>query len=347
MDRKATWWAVTQIKGLGPVRVRRALETLESVEELLERHAAALPFPLSEAEERWGEVQHATERLGGRTLTWEESAYPEHLAHLPDAPPVLYVRGQIEAWKKPMISVVGTRACSDAAARWSYQLGRQLAASGVTVISGLARGIDIAVMRGALDEGGAVVACLAHGIERIHPRGHELLALAMLENGAWVTEFSPYSRVDRWQFAHRNRIVAGMSMCTTLVQSPEQGGSMITARLAVEYDRELKVLTPLDNTSQWSGNRAWIAEGAKGVSTPADVCELPEGRILNRSPDGVPQSSRDVWHALQGSGGMQAERLARLLGEQPLVVRRQLMLLELGGWVRRSPGGGFVPVASE
>ena len=121
---------------------------------------------------------------------------------------------------------------------------------------------------------------------------------------------------------------------------------MITARLAVEYDRELKVLTPLGYSTKWSGNRAWIADGAIGVSSPAEVRPVPGGHALNRGPEQIPESSKEVWLALQGSGGMPAEKVASLLGKQPLLVRRQLLLLELGGWVRRSPGGAFVPVAS-
>jgi DNA processing protein len=309
----------------------------------LKRHAHLLPFPLSELPERWAAVEARTQSVGGRAISWKESEYPANLEQLTDAPSLLFVRGQTAAWKQPLIAVVGTRRCSDAAARWAYRAGAHIAECGATLVSGLAMGIDVAAMRGAYEAGGAVVACLGHGLERIHPKGHRALAEALLERGAWVTEYPVDTHVDRWHFAHRNRIVAGLASATMLVQSPANGGGMITARLALDANRDLLVLRPFDGHPDWGGNRYWLDEGATEVRSFEDilsgtraVCDVPQ---LPSPPSGLSR----VWQALKGSGGCSVETIATNAAISESQARRQLLVLELGGWVRRSPGGWFFP----
>lgn len=336
---------MTQLKGMGLVNARRALAEAGDVRELLRRHAHRLPFPLTELSERWRLVEAQTRTCGGQALSWDEPAYPDALAQLVDAPPLLFIKGQMSAFNRPLIAVVGTRRCTDEAARWAYRLGAHLASHGATLVSGLAMGIDIAAMRGALEAGGSVVACLGHGLERIHPKGHAKWAEAMMECGALVTEYPVYTRVDRWHFAHRNRIVAGLSKHTFLVQSPTNGGGMITARLAVEHDRELTVCAPMDERAVWDGNNLWMEQGAPAIASP-DAFEwegMGQQRLSPARPL-PPPGLATTWLALQGSGGCSVEVLSDAVNESTNRVRRQLLALELGGWVRRSPGGWFVPV---
>lgn len=342
MDRRAAWWGMTQLQGWGPLKAHRAyLEVGKCVESLLHRHGHRLPFPLGELEQRWHAVDEQTRLAGGRALTWDDADYPRGLAQLADPPPVVYVKGQTPFPSHPTVAVVGTRRCTDDAARWAYQAGAHIATCGGTVVSGLALGIDIAAMRGALDAGGRVVACLGHGLERIHPKGHQRWAEAMLERGAWITEYPIHTRVDRWHFAHRNRIVAGMAEATLLVQSPANGGGMITARLAVESHRDLLVLEPYDHRPAWQGNRDWLEQGATAVRRVEEVMHGPlpaQPLVARRSP---PPGLVAVWEALQGSGGCSVEALSEATNLPETRVRRQLLALELGGWVRRSPGGWF------
>ena len=336
---------MTQCAGWGPVRARRALMEVGDVATLLERHAQRLPFPLRELEARWKAVEARTLALGGKVISWDDPAYPRALVQLLDAPPLLYVKGQTHSWNRPLIAVVGTRRCTDGAARWAHQLGEHIASSGATLVSGLAMGIDIAAMRGALDAGGSVIGCLGHGLERIHPKGHRASAETMLAEGAWITEYAPDTHVDRWHFAHRNRIVAGLASHTILVQSPEHGGGMITARLAVEYDRELWVKHPMDERAVWDGNRLWAREGAAVFQDPDELHW--SGQIHTPHPRSSPLPApglQPLWSALQGSGGCSVNVLSEAINAPAQQVRRQLLALELGGWVRRSPGGWFVPL---
>ncbi len=347
MEERAVFWGLSQLNGWGQMRLNREMKKPGVLPEaLLRQHAGALPFPLTELLERWQDVLDRTHAVGGQIISWNDAAYPAALTQLPDAPNLLHVKGQISAWNRPLIAVVGTRRCSDAAARWAYRVGAQIAAAGGTLVSGLALGIDIAAMRGALDAGGPVVACLGHGLERVHPAGHARSAEAMLERGAWVTEYPIHTHVDRWHFAHRNRIVAGLAATTLLVQSPANGGGMITARLALEYNRDLLVLDPLEDRPDWMGNRYWLKEGAKCVSRLDDVVHaaaIPRPFIPFRNP---PDGLMPVWMALQGSGGCSVQDVAGSVELPISSARRQLLALELGGWVRRSPGGLFFPCRS-
>ena len=348
MEERAVFWGLSQLEGWGQLRLNRAMKGKKGIspEVLLRKNAAALPFPLTELADRWQGVLDRTHAVGGHIISWNDPAYPQGLNHVVDAPNLIHFKGQISAWRRPLIAVVGTRRCSDAAARWAYQAGAFIAAAGGTLVSGLALGIDIAAMRGALDAGGPVVACLGHGLERVHPRGHARSAEAMLENGAWVTEYAVDTHVDRWHFAHRNRIVAGMASATLLVQSPANGGGMITARLAMEYHRDLLVLDPMEDRPDWEGNRFWLNEGAKCISRLEDIVKeaaVPRPTIPRRRP---PEGLVSVWMALQGSGGCTVHDVAQAVELPPTQTRRQLLALELGGWVRRSPGGLFFPSVS-
>jgi DNA processing protein len=348
MEERAVFWGLSQLKGWGQLRLNRAMSGENGLppEVLLEKNAGALPFPMTELADRWQGVLDRTSALGGHIISWNDASYPQGLTQMIDAPNLLHVKGQISAWDRPLIAVVGTRRCSDAAARWAYRAGAHIAAAGGTLVSGLALGIDIAAMRGALDAGGVVVACLGHGLERVHPKGHAQSAEAMLENGAWITEYPVYTHVDRWHFAHRNRIVAGLASATLLVQSPANGGGMITARLAVEYNRDLLVLDPLEDRPDWQGNRFWINDGATCISRVEDIIKEASVRqplVPRRMP---PEGLVPVWTALQGSGGCTVQDVAEAVELPNTQARRQLLALELGGWVRRSPGGLFFPSGS-
>lgn len=348
MEERAVLWGLSQLEDWGQLRLNRAMTGKNAIppEALLRKNAAALPFPMTELADRWQGVLDRTHAVGGRIISWNDKAYPQALGSLLDAPNLLHVKGQIPNAERPHIAVVGTRKCSDAAARWAYRAGAQIAAGGGVVVSGLALGIDIAAMRGALDAGGPVVACLGHGLERVHPKGHARTAEAMLEKGAWITEYPVYTHVDRWHFAHRNRIVAGLASATLLIQSPANGGGMITARLALEYHRDLLVLNPMEERPDWMGNRFWLKEGARRIERVEEIipaASVPRPSLQGRRP---PEGLMPVWMALQGSGGCTVRDVAEQVELPTARARRQLLVLELGGWVRRSPGGLFFPSSS-
>lgn len=186
---------------------------------------------LKEAEEVMNE--------GGEIHEKGSEGYPKKLMSCADAPIVLYTKGAVNPNMKRVIAIVGTRNSSPYGQQICEQLVRELHAYDVCVVSGLAFGIDIIAHREALNNGMPTIACLAHGIDRIYPSNHIAEAKNMLENGGWVSEFPPHKKPVRQNFPSRNRIIAGMSDATIIVESNAKGGSMITARIAASYNREV------------------------------------------------------------------------------------------------------------
>ena len=198
-------------------------------------------------------------------VTFHDPRYPALLAHIPDAPPVLYARG---TWPKPedwgrALAVVGTRGCSPQGAAWALQAGREWTEAGGRLVSGLARGIDGRAHQGALNgaRSGAQAAVLPCALDAIHPRMHQELAEAIVARGGLLlTEQPPGVQVERWMFASRNRILTGLAPTTVVIQSPARGGSLISARCAFDQDREVFALWQRGMGASWSGNRALVAD---------------------------------------------------------------------------------------
>ncbi len=338
--RTLEWMALTRMPQRGPVGYRQALEEA-SWGEVWSRSA---PQAIQAGWLEWAHnMAQAHVEMGARVVTWEHGDYPRPLAEIFDAPPVLYVRGERQAWQAPVVAVVGTRRCSDDAARWAYRMGRALAQSGITLATGGAMGIDIAAVKGALQGGGRVIWCLAEGLDRVSPSANRRWAEASLERGAWVTEFPLGTAARPWRFAHRNRIVVGLSRSVVLVQSPADGGGMISARCALQYNRNLAVRMPPDNAPRWAGNHHWLLENPRmQVRDPYDWV-ASQGFLLPAAPaPDIPEPLQPLWEELLGSSGRTPLDLCSALGVDEWSLRHQLLVLELQGKVRSVPGGTYV-----
>lgn len=195
-----------------------------------------------------------------------DPGYPALLARIYDPPRRLYLRGLRRGLLDgPAVGVVGARACSPYGAQVARELGRELAAAGAVVVSGLARGVDAEAHRGALEAGGATVAVLGCGIDRDYPRSHAELARRVAEVGLIVSEYPPGTEPAPWRFPARNRIVAGLSLATVVVEARERSGALITADFALEEGREV-LAVPGEITSRLSaGTNALLATGATPV----------------------------------------------------------------------------------
>jgi DNA processing protein len=199
------------------------------------------------------EVQRALD-LGARVVTLGDLDYPRRLAECTDAPVALYVMGNPELNPPRSVAMVGTRQVSAYGKEMCDRIVRELQPYGATVISGLAYGVDIHAHRAALQHGLPTVACLAHGLHRIYPNEHVREAREMVENGGgWITEFAPGVQPVRTNFPERNRIIAGLADATVVVESGEKGGSMITARLAASYHREVFAVPGMVTSKQSGG----------------------------------------------------------------------------------------------
>jgi len=210
---------------------------------------------------------------GRSYLTRRSRGYPPLLAAIHDPPRRLYLRGEgsVAMLSGPAAAVVGTRSCSPYGAQVARRLGRELAAAGVTVVSGLARGVDAEAHRGALEAGGPTVAVLGCGIDRDYPRAHAALARRVGELGLLVSEYEPGVEPAPWRFPARNRIIAGLAGATVIVEARAKSGALITADFALEDGREVFAV-PGEITSALSrGTNELLRLGAAPLLEPNDV----------------------------------------------------------------------------
>jgi len=285
------WIALNMTPGVGPRAAARLLERFGSavgvfgalrseLERLRLRPEAVESIALRDRMEAAAVELERVRALGGAdVLALDDGAYPQLLREIPDPPITLYVRG---AWREcleaPCVGVVGSRRCSTYGQNVAQQLARELASRGVTVVSGLARGIDAAAHRGALEAGGRTAAVLGTGLDEVYPRDHRRLAEEILERGgALVTQFPLGTPPVAENFPYRNRIISGLSLGVVVVEASENSGSLITARLALEQGREVFAV-PGNITSRNSFGTNFLIKGAgaKLVQQWQDVvCEFP------------------------------------------------------------------------
>src|SRR5918998_5317598 len=284
------WIALNMTPGVGPRAAARLLERFGSAEGVY----AALRTELErlrlrpEAVEsivlrdRHGEAAAELERvreLGADVLILDDGTYPALLREIADPPITLYVRGEWSAcFDAPSVAIVGSRRCSTYGQNVALMLARDLATRGVTIVSGLARGIDAAAHRGAIEAGGRTVGVLGTGVDEIYPRDHKKLAEEILsKGGALVSQFPLGTPPIPENFPYRNRIISGLSLGVVLVEAAENSGSLITARLAIEQNREVYAV-PGNITSRNSFGTNYLIKsaGAKLVQTWQDVvAEFP------------------------------------------------------------------------
>ena len=293
-----------------------------------------------------GRVQHEVEDLGGWTLTPLDDAYPRALRAIEEPPPVLYGSGDREALSaEPLVAVVGTRRPTAVARDLATRIGQRLAEAHVTVVSGLAPGIDADVHRAALEGEMQTVAVIGSGMDAPGPRPNRRLAQRIRGCGAVVGELAPGVRATRGTFPRRNRIISGLCNATIVVEAPARSGALITARHALEQGRRLLVAPgrPLDPRIR--GNLVLLREsparpligldemladldlGAAGVETDGDAPQLTRDRALGL----LEPTQRQVAEALT-DGPATIDGLCRSTELDPGVVSAALTMLQLRGW---------------
>ncbi|MGQ9504507.1 MAG: DNA-processing protein DprA [Thermogutta sp.] len=242
------------------------------------------PPPLDEAKRLLEECTTA-----GIDILWPEHIrYPRFLKEIPDPPLVLFTRGEIRSEDELAVAIVGTRHASTYGLKMAETLAAGLARSGVTIVSGLARGIDAAAHRGALTAGGRTIAVLGSGVQRIYPPEHKSLADEILEHGALLSEAPPHAPPHGGMFPQRNRIISGLSVGVVIVEAGETSGALITARHAVEQNREVFAVPGRADSPNARGCNRLLRDGAKWVETPEDILE-ELGPLIRpvRQPDGT------------------------------------------------------------
>ena len=373
-ERDLAWLALSLTTGLGPTRVRHLVERFGSAAAVLQASLTELEATgiLASSAQSLGtgksaelareELARAAE-LGVRIVSLEDAAYPQQLRQIYDPTPVLYVRGEVSAISQPGIALVGTRHPTPYGTGMAERLACDLAAHGLVIISGMARGVDTAGHRGAIAAKGKTVAVFGTGIDVIYPKENTRLSEQILAlGGALISEFPIGTFPAPQNFPIRNRIISGMSVGVLVVEAAEYSGTRITARCALEQNREVFAV-PGNVTSKNSwGPNTLIKQGAKLVATWEDVWEeLPTQVRLALTPATPAESQGPGTASLFGEAELAphekkifallkadeathideiVERLEPELSSSEIFAA--LFELELAGKVRQLPGKNFV-----
>ncbi len=309
------------------------------------------PLGVVQAEAKQGRA------LGARLLVHGAAGYPAALTDLPDAPPVLWALGDLALLDRPSVAMVGARNASSLGLRMARRLGQGLSEAGFTVVSGLARGIDAAAHEAALEGEGRTIAVMAGGIDVIYPPENAALAARIAALGCRISEHPPGLVPQARHFPLRNRIVAGLGRAVVVVEAAARSGSLITAKAALDYGREVMAVPGHPFDARASGCNMLIRDGALLVRGPADVAEAlgaptlaePDLRLPVQPPLPGPQAPRrplkDValLHSMilsrLGPSPLAEDQLVRDLKLSPAELAPELLNLELDGRIARQPGG--------
>jgi len=275
-------------------------------------------------------------------IAWTDPRYPAALLTLADAPPVLWAVGRLDALQAPAVAVVGSRAPTPAGRQVAFALGRDLAAAGLVVVSGLARGIDGAAHEGALSTG-LTTAVLGCGVDRPYPPEHRPLAARVARSGVVVSEFPPATAPHAHHFPLRNRLISGLAAAVVVVEAADRSGSLITARWALEQGRDVLAVPGSVLSGRSRGCHALIRDGAALVESAEDVlAEL--GRVAptaGRDAPAHPGASDPVLAAMPPGEAMSLDVLMAETGLSAPRVLERLLEAELAGAVERTGAGRF------
>lgn len=309
---------------------------------------AAARRTLIEADDSAGGEHRRAADLGARVLTFHDVDYPPSFRELALPPPVLYLRGRIPA--RPCLSIVGARKATAHGRDVARAFGGELAARGLTIVSGFARGIDATAHRAAAEtHGGATIAVLGCGLGIDYPRGRRTLKQEVCRAGALLSEFPCAAEPLPYNFPIRNRLIAALGHGTLVVEATAKSGSLITARLALELGRDIYAAPGRIFDPKSAGPNTLIRDGAFLVQHPDDIMMTLPQSVIDQLPGGVrpepraaaptlPASQSKVLAALAVGERAGEEELARRAGLPTTEVLAALLELELAGWVRREPG---------
>lgn len=356
MDARAYWVGFNLVKGVGAVRVKNLLDTFDSLEDawhapLDQLRAAGLPAKSIESllkirkegllEKTWENILKSNVTI----LTWEDEAYPRRLREIDQPPPVLYLRGTLQAEDEWAIAVVGTRNITSYGRQATDELAAFLAFHRITVVSGLARGVDRIAHESALKAGGRTLAVLGSGVDRIYPPEHTRLAEQMTSFGAIMSDYPLGTEPESINFPPRNRIISGLSRAVVVIEAGETSGALITARFAAEQGREVFAVPGNIYAPQSKGANRLIRDGAHPLLKFDDILDilnlekvqeyhsarlaLPEDPIEARLLDILADEPQHV------------DEICHLSGLPIDQVSATLTVMELKGMVRQAGGMNY------
>jgi DNA processing protein len=362
MDQKVYWVGFNLVKGIGAVRLQALIQYFGNLETAWQAsETELLSAGLSQRIiDVFVDTRHKIDPIQAyedilkkeiKILTWEDPDYPDKLMNIDQPPPVIYIRGSIKPEDRWAVAIVGTRRVTSYGRQVTEQVSTYLARNGLTVVSGLARGVDGVAHQTTLANNGRTIAVLGSGIDQIYPPEHRQLAEKIIENGAVISDYHPGTPPDAGNFPPRNRIISGLSMATVVVEAGETSGALITATFAAEQGREVFAVPGPIYAPQSKGTNRLIREGAQPLLDPVDIMES-----LNlRKVDHYKQAS------LLLPGDELETKLMEILNLEPVYideiqtkagfpvekVSAALTMMELKGMVKQVGGMTFMAIRDE
>ncbi len=358
-DRRRYWLGFSLVVGIGPTRLKRLLEAFGEIERAWHAPPQALRAAglsekligsLVEIRERIdleAELERV-EQAGFQVVTWESAQYPRRLSEIASPPPMLYVWGDLRAEDRLAVAIVGTRRPTPYGMAVAREVAAAMAVHGVTVVSGLARGIDRAAHEAALEAGGRTLAVLGSGLDEVYPPEHRGLAQRIAAQGAVVSDYPLGTRPEAGNFPPRNRIISGLSLAVVVVEAGASSGALITAHFAAEQGRDV-LAVPGNITSRASrGCNRLIRDGAMPLTSVDDLLEVLNLDVVARQESAAEQlpeepDERKVYQALAGEP-VHVDELGARCGMPIARVTAALAMLELKGRVRQVGGMQFMRV---
>jgi len=364
MQKLLPWFRLKSVPGVGNHLFKRLIEQFTLPENVFSASAGELLQVEGVSHRLLEAIRHhrladdihreldLVQKKGYRVVTMRDSAYPRLLREIPDPPPYLYVFGHLESTIRN-VAVVGSRHATHYGLATTKRLCAELVALDMNVVSGMARGIDTAAHEGALARRGNTVAVLGSGLERIYPAENRNLFRRISEKGAVISEFSLFTEPEAYNFPARNRIISGMSLGTVVVEATKKSGSLITARLAADQNREVFAVPGSVQSFKSTGTHTLIKNGAKLVENAMDIMEELTF-ILGDTPPKFPDDSGRVDKALPSLSAeenlvyealnpypVHIDELVRKLSIPPGRLSSILLNLELKGLVHQASGKLF------
>ncbi|NOX25480.1 MAG: DNA-protecting protein DprA [Deltaproteobacteria bacterium] len=360
MDSTRDWLTLHLVPGLGAMGCRTLIEMFGGPAKVLAADSKALAQapgihrkvielitarpPYREAEVE----QERTREYGVDVISWDNPAYPEALRTIYNPPMLLFVKGDASQLNRPAIAVVGSRAATSYGLKIARRLGAELAGHGLTVVSGLALGIDAGAHAGALEAHGSTVAVVGCGVDVSYPRRNMSLASRIVGSGAVISEYSMGTQPDAFRFPARNRIISGLSLGVVVVEAATRSGSLITARLAMEEGREVFAVPGRVDSSKSAGTHKLLQDGAKLVYRVEDIFEELSVPLANFAVATPKETKIPALSELDATG----VKIMAVLDEYPqhfeIIINKSglgaqkaaevLLLLELQGLVESLPG---------
>ena len=349
VDLDAAYWvAFRNVSGVGPVRFQRLLATFGSMRNAWEADSRQLSDILDRStlehviahRKRIDPVAEYRElrELNIDIITLAEDRYPDLLREIPAPPPVLFIRGDVNPNDRRAVAIVGTRRLTRYGRDMAQSMARDLAHAGVTIVSGLARGIDGIAHTAALDAGGRTIAVMGNGVKRVYPPQHRTLASRIVEQGAVLSDFHPDAPPDGPNFPARNRLISGLALGVVVIEAPSRSGALITVDFAADQGRDVFAVPGALTSPASAGCNRILRDGARLVRNADDVLEdlrlgqAPKQMTLD-TPAALDEESRRVLSVLTGDP-RHIDEIAASAGIAIATLSPMLMTLELLGFVR-------------